>query len=118
MTFGNGRKYWWSLLFQNMFIFLNLILKRLSIFVLPSNAVNGMGKNIFCCLCSIHYIMMLSFREQMCLGRQRFEKCFSQLRDLALPVPCISESCNEIKIKLNFYFHTSFWCLKRFYEGL
>ena len=22
------------------------------------------------------------------------------------------------KIKLNFYFHTSLWCLKRFYEGL
>ena len=30
-------------------------------------------------------------------------------------VPCISESCIEIKIKLNFHFHTS---LKRFYEGL
>ena len=24
----------------------------------------------------------------------------------------------KIKINLNFYFHTSFWCLKRFYEGL
>ena len=35
---------------------------------------------------------------------------------LILPVPCISESCTEI-IKLNFYFHTSLWCLKRFYEG-
>ena len=22
------------------------------------------------------------------------------------------------KVKLNFYFHTSLWCLKRFYEGL
>ena len=30
----------------------------------------------------------------------------------------ISESCIEIKIKLNFYFHTSLWCLKGFYEGL
>ena len=30
----------------------------------------------------------------------------------------ISESCIEIKIELNFYFHTSLWCLKRFYEGL
>ena len=29
----------------------------------------------------------------------------------------ISESCIEIKIELNFYFHTSLWCLKRFYEG-
>ena len=24
----------------------------------------------------------------------------------------------EINIRLNFYFHTSLWCLKRFYEGL
>ena len=37
---------------------------------------------------------------------------------LTLPVPCISGSCTEIKMKLNFYFHTSLWCLKRFYEGL
>ena len=35
-----------------------------------------------------------------------------------LPFPCISESCIEIKIKLNVYFHTSLWCLKRIYEGL
>ena len=35
-----------------------------------------------------------------------------------LNVPCISESCMEIKMKLNFYFHTSLWGLKRFYEGL
>ena len=37
---------------------------------------------------------------------------------LTLNVPCISESCVEIKIKLNFCFHTLLWCLKRFYEGL
>ena len=36
---------------------------------------------------------------------------------LTLPVPCISKSCFEIKIKLNFYFHTSLWCLKRFCCG-
>ena len=24
----------------------------------------------------------------------------------------ISESCTEIKVKLNSYFHTSLWCLK------
>ena len=36
---------------------------------------------------------------------------------LTLKVPCISESCIEIKIKLDFYFHTSFWCIKRFYES-
>ena len=32
--------------------------------------------------------------------------------------PLISESCIEIKIELNFYFHTSLWCVKGFYEGL
>ena len=44
----------------------------------------------------------------------------SNLHDctLTLKDPLISESCIEIKIKLNFYFHTSLWCLKRFYEGL
>ena len=35
-----------------------------------------------------------------------------------LPAPYISESCIKIKINLNFYFCTSLWCLKRFYEGL
>ena len=32
--------------------------------------------------------------------------------------PGISETCIEIKIKLNFYFHTSLWYLKKFCEGL
>ena len=35
-----------------------------------------------------------------------------------VPVLYISESYIEIKINLNFYFYTSLWCLKRFYEGL
>ena len=30
----------------------------------------------------------------------------------------LKEGCIEIKNKLNFYFHTSLWYLKRFYEGL
>ena len=43
--------------------------------------------------------------------------CLTYLKigpSLTLPVPCISESY----IKLYFYFQTSFWCLKRFYEGI
>ena len=32
---------------------------------------------------------------------------------LTLPAPCISESCIEIKINLNFYCYTSFWSLSR-----
>ena len=37
---------------------------------------------------------------------------------LTFPVLCISESIIKIKVNLNFYFHTSLWSLKRFYEGL
>ena len=32
---------------------------------------------------------------------------------LTLPAPCISESCIKITINLNFYFHTSLWCLTK-----
>ena len=38
--------------------------------------------------------------------------------ELTLPTPFISESCIRIKTNANFYFQTSLWCLKRFYEGL
>ena len=34
---------------------------------------------------------------------------------LTIPIPILDE---EEKIKLNFYFHTSLRCLKKFYEGL
>ena len=37
---------------------------------------------------------------------------------LTLPAPEILESCIKMKIELNFNFHTSSWCLKRFYKGL
>ena len=37
---------------------------------------------------------------------------------LTLPALCISENFFKIEINLNFYFHTSLWSLKRFYEGL
>ena len=36
---------------------------------------------------------------------------------LTLKDQFISENCIEIKIVLNFYFHTSLWCLRRFYEA-
>ena len=41
---------------------------------------------------------------------------FWKILMLTLPALCISESCIKIQINLNFYFHTSLWCLKRFYE--
>ena len=37
---------------------------------------------------------------------------------LTLKEPFISESCIEIKIELNLYFHISLWCFIRFYESL
>ena len=37
---------------------------------------------------------------------------------LTLLVLCFYEIYVKININLNFYFHTSLWCLKRFYEGL
>ena len=55
---------------------------------------------------------MLQFLYHMCLGHNVFLFYWS----LTLPVPCISESCIKI-INLNFYFRTSLWWLKRFYEG-
>ena len=36
---------------------------------------------------------------------------------LTLPTLCIPGSSIKIKIILIFYFHTSLWCLKSFYEG-
>ena len=35
------------------------------------------------------------------------------IRNLTLIDLFISESCIEINIELNFYFHTSLWCLKQ-----
>ena len=37
---------------------------------------------------------------------------------LILPTPCIPESYIKVKINLDFYFHTTLSCLKRFYGGL
>ena len=39
------------------------------------------------------------------------------LEPLTLKDPFISESCIEIKIELNFYFHTSLLCLKRAFKA-
>ena len=42
----------------------------------------------------------------------------SKIYSLTFPALCISENCFKIKINWNFHFHTSLWCLRRFYEGL
>ena len=44
--------------------------------------------------------------------------CNIYSRLLTLPAPYILESCIKIKINLNFYFHTSLLCLKRFVKVL
>ena len=46
----------------------------------------------------------------------RDERFFKLL--LTIHVPRILGTCIKIKFNLNFYFHTSLWCLKSFYEGL
>ena len=69
-----------------------------------------------------HFLVLFSLRG-ICIVRN--SSCTSYLKKIAL-LSCpltlkglfISESCIEIKIELKFYFHTSLWCLKRFYEGL
>ena len=48
----------------------------------------------------------------------RIYQLHNKTPQLILKDPFISESCIEIRIELNFYFHTSLWCLKRFYEDL
>ena len=50
--------------------------------------------------------------------KQSSKRCSVKKVFLTLIDPCISESYIEIKIKFKFYFHTSLWCLKRFYEVL
>ena len=45
--------------------------------------------------------------------KSNLNRCSLTLKD-----PFISESCIEIRIELNFHFHTSLRCLKRFYERL
>ena len=69
-------------------------------------------------ICHVFYTHCPMFQFcSMNIHPQRFSWKFKDKISLTLLVPCISESCIDIKIKLNFYFRTSLWCLKRFYEG-
>ena len=47
-------------------------------------------------------------------AKNRLLVASSMFKVLNLPVPIPDE---EKKIKLNFYFHTSLWCLKRFMKA-
>ena len=61
-------------------------------------------------------LMFLSYRNQ---SKDLTTICLLYLAIYwILNVPCISESCTEIKIKLDIYFHTPLWCLRRVYEGI
>ena len=75
--------------------------------------------------CDYDFFSFVNGHKQLQKSKLRTLKCIlscSQRLEYYNPVtlkdPFISESCIEIKIELNFYFHTSLWCLKRFYEGL
>ena len=60
-----------------------------------------------------------SFCQKMTVFARTTFKSQRAFLNLTLPVLCMSESCIQIKINFNFNFHTSLWCLKRFYdEGL
>ena len=61
--------------------------------------------------------------ESVLYRKEYIEVIVSKWRDdllllLIFPFPCISESWIKMKINLNFYFRTSLWCLKKFYEYL
>ena len=66
---------------------------------------------------------MFIFTEEIILMLDLFLLCKSKLvlfetTFLTLSAPRISENCINIKINVNFYFHTSLLCLKWFYDGL
>ena len=60
---------------------------------------------------SIQYMVVV-------LGQVKVVEIPDKLSSIILNTPYISDSRIIIKIDLNFYFHTSLWCLKRFYECL
>ena len=61
---------------------------------------------------SLHYFCLIAFFLSIAL-----QFCFPYaVARLSLLARFISESYIEIGIGKRFYFHTSLWCLKRFYE--
>ena len=53
------------------------------------------------------------------LGLNIFQKLLTFCRSKPNSLnPCRPDIERGEKINLNFYFHASLWCLKRFYEGL
>ena len=77
-----------------------------------------------------NYTILLNWENERTSGQFNFLK--SNLRftiyfgesphidssHLTRPILYISENCIEIKFNLDFLFHTSSWCRKRFYQGL
>ena len=79
------------------------------------NSERLLGFNYFRKTLRLRFSIILPF-EYFLFASSKGE--FRTMTMLTLPLPCIFESCIEIKIKLNFYFHTCLWCLKKFYKGL
>ena len=50
-------------------------------------------------------------------GSEAMKRNFEIDFKLTLTISCISESCIAIKIKLNLYFNTSLWFLKKFLKA-
>ena len=64
--------------------------------------------------CSPLVAMLLNFNSFI----SDSDHCQISCRILTHPAPCNLESFTKMKISLNFYFHTSLRCIKKFYEGL
>ena len=54
----------------------------------------------------------------VCIFSIRFKIQFIQSINEFLYFKVLTDPGRREKINLNFYFHTSLWCLRRFYEGL
>ena len=90
----------------------------------PKQKFGVARKTIFCrilCLflffCFIFFIAGFGFFFIIILEESVMKFCEFFIILTLLVGPCISESCIEIKIKLNFYFHTSLWYLHKTFWG-
>ena len=91
-------KWWWCTIYQEFFKVFNILF----------NLFYGYEHNI----CDFGFEKKYVFFKMFSYSYMQFSSL------LTLKDPFISESCTEIRIELNFYFHTSLWSVKRFYEGL
>ena len=115
--------------FSNLYLF-NLF-SNYSCFLIMRKALFGLQVNIKICLrylaetCTLNYNLVIS-KNLLGFTRVAFRKGFTLQDQLFITDAANSFRFNPSrpnhgrrrKIQLNFYFHTSLGCFKRFYEGL